>query len=76
MLRFFKMFSSCQRFMPVFQAQWGLALGVSGDILPQKMFEIWSPEIQFPAFWASKFALKFMLTVLVFEIKEGKKHKK
>jgi hypothetical protein len=26
----------------------------------------------FPAFLASKFALKFMLTILVFEIKEGK----
>jgi hypothetical protein len=30
----------------------------------------------FPAFWASKFALKFMLTILVFEIKDGKMHKK
>jgi hypothetical protein len=29
-----------------------------------------------PFFWASKFALKFMLTILVFEIKEGKMHKK
>ena len=26
----------------------------------------------FPAFWANKFALKFILTILVFEIKEGK----
>jgi hypothetical protein len=30
----------------------------------------------FPAFLASKFALKFMLTILVFEIKEGKNAKK
>jgi hypothetical protein len=25
----------------------------------------------YPAFWASKFALKFMLIILVFELKEG-----
>jgi hypothetical protein len=30
----------------------------------------------FPAFWASKFALKFMLTILVFEIKEENKRTK
>jgi hypothetical protein len=30
----------------------------------------------FPAFWASKFALNFMLTILVFEIKEGKNAQK
>jgi hypothetical protein len=30
----------------------------------------------FPAFWASKFALKFMLTILVFEIKDGKNAQK
>jgi hypothetical protein len=37
-----------------------------------KLFEIWNTEMPFPAFWASKFALKFMLTILVFEIKEWK----
>jgi hypothetical protein len=42
----------------------------------QKVFEIWNPEMPFPAFWASKFALKFMLTILVFEIKEGKNSQK
>jgi hypothetical protein len=41
-------------------------------VLPQKIIEIWSTEMPFPAFWAPKFALKFMLTILVFEIKEGK----
>jgi hypothetical protein len=46
-----------------------------GGILPQKMFEIWSWEMPFPAFWTSKIALKFMLTILVFEIK-GKTHTK
>ena len=30
----------------------------------------------FPAFWASNFALKFMLTILVFEIKDGKNAQK
>ena len=30
----------------------------------------------FPAFRVSKFALKFMLTILVFEIKEGKNAQK
>jgi hypothetical protein len=30
----------------------------------------------FPAFCASKFALKFVLTILVFEIKEGKNAQK
>jgi hypothetical protein len=30
----------------------------------------------FPAFCASKFAQKFMLTILVFEIKEGKNAQK
>jgi hypothetical protein len=49
---------------------------VCGGILAQKIFEIWSPEMQFPAFWASKFALKCMLTILVFEIKEEKIHTK
>jgi hypothetical protein len=49
---------------------------VCRGILPQKMFEIWSPEMPFPAFWASKFALKCMLTILVFEIKEGKNAQK
>jgi hypothetical protein len=49
-----------------------------GGILPQKMFEIWSKEMPFPAyaFWASKFALKFMLTIVVFEIKEWKNAQK
>jgi hypothetical protein len=46
-------------------------IGGSGGILPQKIFEISSPEMPFPVFWASKFALKFLLTILVFEIKEG-----
>jgi hypothetical protein len=49
---------------------------VCGDILPQKMFEIWSTEMPFPALWVSKYALKFMLTVLVFEIKEEKNAQK
>jgi hypothetical protein len=49
---------------------------VCGGILHQKIFEIWSPEMPFPAFWASRFALKFMLTILVFEIKEGKNAQK
>ena len=52
---------------------------VCGGILPQKIFEIWSPEeMPFPAFWATKFALKFMPTILVFEIKlkKEKAHKK
>jgi hypothetical protein len=49
---------------------------VCGAILPQKMFEIWSTEMPFPAFWASKFARKIMLTILVFEIKEGKNAQK
>jgi hypothetical protein len=48
----------------------------SGGILPQRMFEIWSPEVPFPAFWASKFALKFMLTILVFEEKKRKNARK
>jgi hypothetical protein len=30
----------------------------------------------FPAFWSSKFAPKFMLTILVIEIKEGKNAQK
>jgi hypothetical protein len=30
----------------------------------------------FPAFWASKFAPKFMLTIHVFQIKEGKNTEK
>jgi hypothetical protein len=47
-----------------------------GGILSQKIFEIWSPEMPFPAFWASKFALKFMLTILIIGIKEGKKRTK
>jgi hypothetical protein len=50
--------------------------GSGGLILPQKMFEIWSPEMKFPEFWASKFAVKVMLTVLVFEIKERKNAQK
>jgi hypothetical protein len=50
------------------------SLGESGGILPQNIFEIRSSEMQFPAFWPYKFALKFILTV--FEIKEGKAHKK
>jgi hypothetical protein len=49
---------------------------VCGGVLPQKIIEIWSTEMPFPAFWAPKFALKFMLTIVVFEIKEGKMHKK
>jgi hypothetical protein len=42
------------------------------------MFEIWIPEMSFPAFWASKFAPKFMLTtcILVFEINKGKNAQK
>jgi hypothetical protein len=50
--------------------------GGSGGVLPQKNFEIWNTEMPFPPFWASKFALKFMLTILVFEIKEGKNAQK
>jgi hypothetical protein len=45
--------------------------GVWGEI-----FEIWIPEMSFPAFWASKFAPKFMLTILVFEINKGKNAQK
>jgi hypothetical protein len=51
-------------------------IGESGGILHQKIIEIWNPEMPFPAFWASKFALKFMLTILVFEKKEGKNRTK
>jgi hypothetical protein len=43
---------------------------------PHNFFEIWSPEMPFPAFRASKFALKLMLTILVFEMKEGKNSQK
>jgi hypothetical protein len=50
--------------------------GGSEGIIPLNIFEIWSPEMPFPAFWASKFALKFMLTIFVFEIKEGKNAQK
>jgi hypothetical protein len=39
-------------------------------------FGIWIPEMPFPAFWASKFAPKFMLTILVFEINKGKNAQK
>jgi hypothetical protein len=49
---------------------------VCGGVLPQKIFEIWNTEMPFPASWASKFALKFMLTILVFEIKEEKNAQK
>jgi hypothetical protein len=49
---------------------------VCGGVLPQKIFEIWSTEMPFPAFWVSKFALKFVLTILVFEIKERKNAQK
>jgi hypothetical protein len=55
---------------------WMVGGGGSGGIVSQKMFEIWSSEMPFPAFWASKFALKFMLTILVFEIKEENKRTK
>ena len=41
----------------------------SGGILSQKMFEIWSPEMPFPAFWALRLFVKFVLTVLVFRAK-------
>jgi hypothetical protein len=40
------------------------------------VFEIWITEMSFPAFWASKFAPKFMLTILVFEINKGKNAQK
>jgi hypothetical protein len=50
--------------------------GESGGVLPQKIFEIWIREMSFPAFWASKFAPKFMLTLLVFEINKGKNAQK
>jgi hypothetical protein len=50
---------------------------VCGGVLRQKIIEIWSTEMPFPAFWASKFALKFMLTIVVFaEINEGKNAQK
>ena len=48
----------------------------SGGVLPQNIFEIWIPEMSFPAFWASKFAQKFILTILVFEINKGKNAQK
>jgi hypothetical protein len=44
--------------------------------MPQKIFEIWIPEMSFPAFWASKFAPKFILTILAFEINKRKKAQK
>jgi hypothetical protein len=53
--------------------EWG---GPSGGVLPLKIFETWIPEMSFPAFWASKFIPKFMLTILVFEINKGKTPKK
>jgi hypothetical protein len=53
--------------------EWG---GGSGGVLPEKIFEIWIPEMSFPAFWASKFAPKFILTILVFEINKGKNAQK
>jgi hypothetical protein len=34
-------------------------LGGSGGMPPRKIFEIWSPETPFPAFWAAYFLLKF-----------------
>ena len=44
----------------------------SGGVLPQKIFE----KMSFPAFWASKFAPKFILTILVFEINKGENAQK
>ena len=41
-----------------------------------KIFEIRSTEMPFPAFSAFKFSPKFMLNILVFEIKKEKTHKK
>jgi hypothetical protein len=29
-------------------------LGGFGGMAPQKFFEIWNPQVPFPAFWASK----------------------
>jgi hypothetical protein len=43
----------------------------SGGVLHQKIF-----EMSFYAFRASKFAPKFMITILVFEINKGKNEKK
>jgi hypothetical protein len=50
--------------------------GGSGGVLPQKIFEIWISEMSFTAFWASRFAPTYMLTILVFEINKGKNAQK
>ena len=49
---------------------------VCGQYTTREIFEIRIPEMSFPAFWASKLAPKFMLTLLVFEIKDGKNAQK
>jgi hypothetical protein len=51
--------------------EWGES--VWGSTPPENF---WIPEMSFPAFWASKFAPKFMLTLLVFEINKGKNEQK
>jgi hypothetical protein len=53
------------RVLPIYHAWMG---GVWGSTPPENF---WIPEMSFPAFWASKFAPKFMLTLLVFEINKG-----
>jgi hypothetical protein len=50
--------------------------GGAGGVLPQNIFEIWIPEMSFHAFWASKFAPKYILTILVFEINKRKNAQK
>jgi hypothetical protein len=56
---------------PIYHASMVGGGGESGGILPRKMF-----EMSFPAFPASKFAPKFMLTILVFVINKGKNARK
>ena len=43
---------------------------------PPEIFEIWIPEMSFPAFWAAKLAQKFILTILVFEINKARNAQK
>jgi hypothetical protein len=40
-----------------------------------RKFLTFEAQMPFPAFRASKFALKFVLTILVFEIRKGKTQK-
>jgi hypothetical protein len=44
-------------------------LGESGGMPPRKIFEIWSPEMRFPAFWALHVTIKFVRIVLISQAK-------